>query len=71
MIHCTTPCKRKHYPPHRLLVHQQPASLFNKSLILWNHHDLWLTVGRSGFLMMYKSKLDQKLFLHEKHPLQS
>ncbi|NQD53547.1 MATE family efflux transporter, partial [Bacillus altitudinis] len=43
---------------------------------IWHNHGLWFafiiyTVGRSGFLMMYKSKLDQKLFLHEKHPLQS
>lgn len=43
---------------------------------LWHNHGLWFafiiyTVGRSGFLMMYKSKLDQKLFLHDKHPLQS
>nr|WP_255201832.1 MATE family efflux transporter [Bacillus altitudinis] len=43
---------------------------------IWHNHGLWFafiiyTLGRSGFLMMYKSKLDQKLFLHEKHPLQS
>ena len=43
---------------------------------IWHNHGLWFafiiyTVGRSGFLMMYKSKLDQKLFLHDKHPLQS
>lgn len=43
---------------------------------IWHNHGLWFafiiyTVGRSGFLMMYKSKLDQKLFLHEKHPLHS
>ncbi|BBP92388.1 hypothetical protein BsIDN1_60060 [Bacillus safensis] len=44
---------------------------------IWHNHGLWLafiiyTVGRSGFLMMYKSRLDQKLFFaYDKHPLSS
>ncbi|WP_342489620.1 MATE family efflux transporter [Bacillus sp. FSL M8-0049] len=43
---------------------------------LWHNHGLWFafiiyTVGRSGFLMMYKSRLDQKLFAYDKHPLPS
>ncbi|MGE8137907.1 MATE family efflux transporter [Bacillus safensis] len=43
---------------------------------IWHNHGLWFafiiyTVGRSGFLMMYKSRLDQKLFAYDKHPLPS
>lgn len=43
---------------------------------IWHNHGLWFafiiyTVGRSGFLMMYKSRLDRKLFANEKHPLPS
>ncbi|MGM2942869.1 MATE family efflux transporter, partial [Bacillus cereus group sp. BC59] len=43
---------------------------------IWHNHGLWFafiiyTTGRSGFLMMYKSRLDQQLFANEKHPLPS